>query len=307
MKMNAKHKTQRHSPSPTTSLSSRASSIASLSDRSATQKRPVSSKATKKSQSSNIPKTTNRNPSESSSGKVNKIPIASRPNKIQLSKMTDLKTPCSSKSCTPSPTLWELEGIKRRISLYNKIYKDNVENKTNVQPAEDLLKQSDKKSHEEEHPICNNTSDINAETSKTVCLSDKTDHVPTADQIKEEPFDFCEAQNTNIITNQQLQKQVQDPLMEIRSISNSKTINPMDIQQKPEVHSSIESVCSEQYWSASEGENEHDNVQLDDRVVPMNRTNETMDSTKTKRFYAANTMMQRTVMQTISARNLTCS
>ncbi|XP_052058148.1 uncharacterized protein LOC127698633 isoform X2 [Mytilus californianus] len=384
MKINAKHKTQRHSPSPTISLSSRASSIASLSDRKATQRRPVSCKTTYKSQNSNIPQTTNRHPSESSSGKINKIPIASRPKKIQASQMKDLKTPCSSKSCTPSPTLSrssrsssvvspctiknqnlkiKQEITKKKLNISNSrkpellqinkvpirrsslssiktvkvartpdddkigkqmtteskiqrtsklpkskltqqtsvdckkhrpqttstkhinestFNKDKEEHKTNVKKAEDLLKQTDKKSHEEEHPICNKTSDINAETSNTVCLSDKPDHVPITDQIKEEPFDFCEAQNSNIVTNQQLQKQVQDPLMEIRSISNSKTITPMEFQQKPEVHSSVESVCSEQYWSASEGENEHDNLQLKDRVVPMILTNETMDSNKNK-------------------------
>ena len=48
--------------------------------------------------------------------------------------------------------------------------------------------------------IYNKTSDINDEKIKTVCISDKPDHVSTADQIREKPFDFCEAQKANSIT-----------------------------------------------------------------------------------------------------------
>jgi hypothetical protein len=38
--------------------------------------------------------------------------------------------------------------------------------------------------------IYNKTSDINDEKIKTVCISDKPDHVSTADQIREKPFDL---------------------------------------------------------------------------------------------------------------------
>lgn len=283
-KTNIKKIVERHAtPSPTLSRSSRASSVVSPPS---VRKQTIAKPKTKNEKSTNISTTSriqtprtnisgsfnyrsmptnSKSTCKTDTGKCNAVNTAvknQKPNSFNLENMTNIPRTKISKTTTialnkgtklQKPKII-LNSAKQRTCLENNMEDEKATNAkytVNTEGQELSMKSFT------EDLICNKTSDINDEKLKTVCISDKPDHVSTADQIREKPFEFCEAQKTNIITNLHLQEQVQDPLIEIVSTPNCKTITPMDniYIKSSTVHSSDESVCSEQYWSASEGEN----------------------------------------------------
>ena len=283
-KTNIKKSVERHAtPSPTLSRSSRASSVVSPPS---VRKQTIAKPKTKNEKLTNIsttsriqtrrtnisgsfnyrPMTTNsKSTCKTDTGKCNTVNTAvknQKPNSLNLENMTNIPRTKISKTTTMAlnkgtklqkPKII-LNSAKQRTCLENNMEDEKATNAkytVNTEGQELSMKSFT------EDLIYNKTSDINDEKIKTVCISDKPDHVSTADQIREKPFDFCEAQKANSITNLHLLKQVQDPLIEIVSKPYYKTIAPMDniYIKSSTVHSSDESVCSEQYWSASEGEN----------------------------------------------------